>query len=204
LTSRAQGPGNGQHLLFSAGHGNAFLFTAFGETRKMLVETLDRPAARFGDLGELQVLFHGQAGNDPPVFRDQSDPVARGFKVLHLMERLAVQPDLAVRQLWVRSPGNGAQGRCLARTVAAKKRNDLTFPDIETHALNDVAFTVITVNVPAGKVRRSLRLIRRTGGSTDQVLEAGSRRLCRRTVCTAGLIRHRRCVRDIHRCAPPK
>jgi hypothetical protein len=46
----------------------------------MLVETLDRPAARFGDLGELQVLFHGQAGNDPPVFRDQSDPVSRGAK----------------------------------------------------------------------------------------------------------------------------
>ena len=72
------------------------------------------------------------------------------------MDRLVIQPYLAVLHHRVAYLRDGAQGGGLAGTVASKQGQDLTLADVETHPLYDVAFAVIGVQFPRreeGRVR---------------------------------------------------
>ncbi len=71
--SRAKRAGDGQHLLFAARQRHAVLLAAFAQAGEQLVDPLQRPADRRGDLGELQVFLDRQAGDDPPVLGHQRD-----------------------------------------------------------------------------------------------------------------------------------
>ena len=51
------------------------------------------------------------------------------------------------RSLRIVDAGDGAQGRGLAGAVAAEQGQDFALPDIERHALHDIAFAVIGVDV---------------------------------------------------------
>jgi hypothetical protein len=64
------------------------------------------------------------------------------------VQRLVVEPDLAMGTCGIVEPGDGAQGRGLAGAVAAQQREDLAFVHIEADALHDVALAVIGMQVP--------------------------------------------------------
>src|SRR3546814_4854046 len=91
----------------------------------MLEEALDGPAARLDDLRQLQVLFHRQAGDDAAVLRHQADADARRLEGLHLVQRLVVEPDLAMTQVRLSKARNAAQRRSLAGAVAPEQGDAL-------------------------------------------------------------------------------
>ena len=96
----------------------------------------------------LQVFLDRQAGDDAAILGHQADARLRRLVRGHLVQRLVVQPDLAMVELRAVHPGNGAQGRGLARAVAAQQGEDLALVHVEADVLNDVAFAVIGLHVP--------------------------------------------------------
>src|SRR5690606_5038002 len=86
---------NREHLLLSTRQGHTFLVASILEAGKMFVDLLERPAARLGDLRELQVILDRQTRDDTPVLLDDLYALARRLKILEIVDRLALQPDLA-------------------------------------------------------------------------------------------------------------
>src|SRR5690606_6254766 len=82
------------------------------------------------------------------------DAGAGGLEGFHLVDGLAVEPDLAGLQRGVVDAGDGAQRRGLAGAVAAEQSQDLAVADIEAHALHDVALAVIGVDILDGEEGR--------------------------------------------------
>src|SRR3546814_10407383 len=120
----------------------------------MLEEALDGPAARLDDLRQLQVLFHRHAGDDAAVLRHQADADTRRLEGLHLVQRLVVEPDLAMTQVRLSKARNAAQRRSLAGAVAPEQGDDLPLVHIEADVLHDVALAVVGIEAPGGKIRR--------------------------------------------------
>ena len=140
-----------EHLLLAAGKRRALLLPALSEPGEEVVDAFDRPAVWRGDLRQLDILLHGESRDDPPILRHQSDPGARCLVRLHLVQRFVIKPQLALPELGVVQPGDGAQRRGLAGAVASEQRDDLAFAHIEADSLDDVALAVVGVDVPAGE-----------------------------------------------------
>jgi hypothetical protein len=115
------------------------------------------------------ILLHRQSGNDAAIFRDQRQAIGGSLVRCHPVERLVIKPDLAVGDLGIVEAGDGAQGRGLAGPVAPQQGKDFAFVHIEVHALNDVALTVVGMQVVDREVGR------RGGGMVGVLRKIGAR-----------------------------
>src|SRR5690606_18629299 len=154
LEVAGQSAGNGEHLLFAARQGDAILLAAFGEAGEVRIDAVEFPAVSRSDPGDSEVLFHRQALDDAAILGDELDAGAGRLEALHLVDRLAVQPDGAGMQAGIVDAGDGAQGRGLAGAVAAEQSQDLAVADVEGYTLHDVALAVIGVDVLDGEEGR--------------------------------------------------
>src|SRR5690606_19097320 len=126
---------------------DTFLLAPFGKARKVLVYLVERPAARFGDLGQLQVFLDGQAGDDAAVLLDELYAGDRCLEIPELVDGRVAQPDFAALELRIERPRQRAQGGGFAGAVAAEQCDDVAFVDLEADALHDIALAVIGVDV---------------------------------------------------------
>ncbi len=157
-----EGAGHRQHLLFATGKRHSFLLPPLGQPREVMIDPVEFPADRLGDLRQDEVFLHCEALDDTAVFRHELDAGASCLIVPHLVDRHAVEPDLTSLQTRRIGSRDRPKRRCFARAVAPEQRYDLARRDIERNPLNDVALAVVGVDVPAGQIRHGCR---RSGGS---------------------------------------
>src|SRR5262245_3109379 len=148
---------DGEHLLLAAGEGLAGLIDPLGQPRKVaeyLVEPRAPDAARaIADGGEaqLQILAHGEAGEDAAVLGHEADAQPRDLMGRAAGQRVAVELDGA-------SPGReeahgGLDQRGLAHAVPAQQRHRLALAHLEGHAEEDRRGAVARVHVPYAQHR---------------------------------------------------
>src|SRR5690606_30718231 len=114
-----------QQLLLAAGKRHPLLLAALRKAREVVVDPLKRPTRLFRDLGQNEVLFDRETGDNAAVLRHERDPHARRLEGGQPMERLTLQIDLPPSELRLVGTGDGAQRRRLARAVASQKGEDL-------------------------------------------------------------------------------
>src|SRR5690606_30781596 len=89
--------------------------------------------------------------NNPTVLGHELNAGSRRLKTFHLVHGVAVEPDFPLAKLWIVGSRYCAQGRGLASPVAAQKGENFAPPHVQGHALDDVAFAVIGVDIPDRK-----------------------------------------------------
>src|SRR5690606_12505692 len=85
--------------------------------------------------------------NDAPVFRNELDASTRGLPGFLVVQRLAFEPHFASAKLGIVEARNRPARRGLARTVSSQKGENLALPQVQIHALDDIAFAVIGVEI---------------------------------------------------------
>src|SRR5690606_13834199 len=157
--------GNREHLLLTPRHRGRFLPATLGKPREVLVYLLDRPARTLRHLCHDKIFLDRDAGDDPPVLRNELHAGARGAMRLHAVEWLTGEDDLPLPQGRMRRACDGAQGGCLAGAVTSEQGDDLLLSDREVDALHDIALAVVGVNIAAHEERGSLVGSGHRGGS---------------------------------------
>ena len=97
---RRHGPGHGKHLLLPSGHGPRLLMPSRRELRKMLEGSMFDLFAGGPTMGHHpEVLLHRQVGEDALSLGNQTEPLADQPICLGHSDPLAVEDNLACRNL---------------------------------------------------------------------------------------------------------
>ena len=140
--------GDGEHLLLPAGQVPASTVGQLPERGKDVVHSVDRPARGLAAAARrhVEVLRHGEVGEDPPVLGHEADAGPR-HAVRRPARDVAALPDNATRGRR-RQPHDAADGRRLADTVPAEQAHALARVDGQGHAEEDAGEPVGGVDVP--------------------------------------------------------
>src|SRR5438477_2488621 len=150
--SGAQDARDGEHLLLSAGEFRSAVLAPGSQRRERLRAFARRPSARVPDRRELEVLPHGQRGEDGPLLRDVRDPTAGDLVAVEAGDVLAAKLDAP--RLLPHHAHDRAQRGGLSRAVAPDERDALAFADGERDAVQRLRLSVPGVEVRHFQERR--------------------------------------------------
>src|SRR6266540_3942534 len=155
LGAHHQAARDGEHLLLAAGQRVARLLEALLETREA-AEDIFLPF-RIAPTGQpdAEILQHRQVGKDAAPLRDVADASARDLVRLAAREVKAVELDLARASL--RQTHDRAQRCGFADAVAPEQRRALAHLYLQSHALEDVKFSDMDMDVVEPKHGRPPR-----------------------------------------------
>jgi len=143
------GPGDGEHLLFAAGHRDGLLVQTLLQSGEGLCDLVDHlglaSAKGRGQKTQADVLPHGQARNDAPLFGYVGQPTGEALMRGQREQLGSLELDRALCLGY--QAGNALDRGGFARAIATNEANQFALIHLEVDALKNMARAIPRVEV---------------------------------------------------------
>ena len=126
---------------------------AFPKPWEQIIDAVERPAQRRGDLGQLQVFFDRQPRDDTAILGHKGKASLADLMGAHGMQRLVIKPNFPMAHFGAAHLRASPQGGGFASPIAAQQCQNFALMHVKADALHDVAFAIIGMQVIDRKER---------------------------------------------------